>query len=1083
VFLPDGGCPGPVEVNLTEWLTLIILDTQWWLHPFDKPSAESDCEAKDPSEIITQLEDILHRNQHKRILVVGHHPMYSYGKHGGYTPAKLHLFPLTALHNSLYIPLPVIGSLYPLYRKVLGNLQDIPHPRYLLQRNALVDIFNKHPNLIYASGHEHSLQHISKESMHYITSGTFSATHYLTPKKKHDLLFGASKRGFARLDYLQKGEVWLSFWAVNSPGEEGELIYQKKIISASLLQIVNASEGKMPLMDTLITVPASNRYSAGILKRKLLGDTYRTLWQEPISFPVFDIDKEKGGLTILKRGGGMQTKSLRLQDGEGKQYVLRSIDKTTRAAIPRALLETLAADVVQDQISASHPYGAIVIPYLARKAGVYSTHPKVVYVADDARLGKYQALFANTLNILEERPHEEQNANYEQEEKVYSTTKLLSRLHADNDHRVNEHEVLRARLFDILIGDWDRHDDQWRWLEKKGENGRIYYPLPRDRDQAFFINEGVLPKIASRKWIMPKFQGFNREIRDVAGFNFNARYFDRSFMNELSLSDWLTMADTLQSRLTDTAIEEAIGVWPKEVQELSGKEIVAKLKSRRNNLKKDAQIYYRFLSKEVDIVGSEKGEYFHLLRLNGGQTELNVYNLHNGAKEKKPFYHRIFIHDETKEIRLYGLGGEDQFRIEGSVQQSLKVRIIGGQGKDEVIDSSFVKGLSKKTWVYDTRKGNILYLNSESKNRTSYNRAVNEYNRRAFQYNYLSPLASVQYNPDDGLFIGAGVLYETHGFRKEPFATRHRLTSNFSFATQAYNFDYRGEFTDVIHGLDIETNVEVKGPNFFNNFFGYGNESVYDENEQGISFYRARVRSIKLNALLIKNIFRTQKLFIGPAFETYQVENTLGRFISQTGENGLEGNNVFRQKNYAGLKMGFLFDTRDNEMLPTSGTYWHTESGLFKGVSGHAGDYAKIESALSFFFSFHLPARVTLATRFGGGINFGDYEFFQANTLGGLTNLRGYRRTRFTGKSSLYNNTELRVRIFSFKTYLFPAYVGILGFHDVGRIWVNGEDSNTWHNSAGGGIWLAPFNRAVISLMYGISKEDRLPLLRVGFLF
>jgi hypothetical protein len=362
----------------------------------------------------------------------------------------------------------------------------------------------------------------------------------------------------------------------------------------------------MPLIDTLITVPASAIYSAGALKRILLGKTYRSLWQEPIIFPVFDIEKEKGGLTILKRGGGLQTKSLRLQDKDGKEYVLRSVDKTTAAAIPRALEETLAADIVQDQISASHPYGALAIPLLAQAAGVYSTHPKVVYVADDARLGKYQTLFANTLNILEERPDKEQSANSEQEKKVYSTTKLLSRLQADNDHRVNEHEVLRARLFDILIGDWDRHDDQWRWLAKKGEKGMIYYPLPRDRDQVFFVNEGLLPKIASRKWIMPKFQGFNHRIRDVAGFNFNARYFDRSFLNELDLNDWLAMADTLQSRLTDSIIEQAIGEWPKEVQQLSGKEIVAKLKSRRYYLKSDAQTYYRFLSREVDIVGSEK---------------------------------------------------------------------------------------------------------------------------------------------------------------------------------------------------------------------------------------------------------------------------------------------------------------------------------------------------------------------------------------------------------------------------------------------------------------------------------------------
>jgi hypothetical protein len=321
--------------------------------------------------------------------------------------------------------------------------------------------------------------------VHYIISGSFSATHYLTTKKRDDLLFGASKRGFARLDYLSEGEVWLSFWTVNLPGDEGKLIYQKKITGALLPQIAAASQGKLPLMDTLITIPASDRYNAGAVKRKLLGETYRTLWQEPISFPVFDIEKEKGGLTILKRGGGLQTKSLRLQDRNGKQYVLRSVDKTTGAAIPRALQETLAADVVQDQVSASHPYGALAIPYLAQRAGVYSTHPKVVFVADDARLGKYQTLFANTLSLFEERPQEEQSATPEQEEKVYSTTKLLSRLYADNDHRINEHEVLRARLFDMLIGDWDRHDDQWRWLAKKGEKGMIYYPLPRDRDQVF----------------------------------------------------------------------------------------------------------------------------------------------------------------------------------------------------------------------------------------------------------------------------------------------------------------------------------------------------------------------------------------------------------------------------------------------------------------------------------------------------------------------------------------------------------------------------------------------------------------------
>ena len=52
----------------------------------------------------------------------------------------------------------------------------------------------------------------------------------------------------------------------------------------------------------------------------------------------------------------------------------------------------------------------------------------------------------------------------------------------------DQDQVLRSRLFDIWIGDWDRHDDQWRWASFKDKNGFTYYqPIPRDRDQIFFL--------------------------------------------------------------------------------------------------------------------------------------------------------------------------------------------------------------------------------------------------------------------------------------------------------------------------------------------------------------------------------------------------------------------------------------------------------------------------------------------------------------------------------------------------------------------------------------------------------------------
>ncbi len=189
-------------------------------------------------------------------------------------------------------------------------------------------------------------------------------------------------------------------------------------------------------------------------------------------------------------------------------------------------------------------------------------------------------------------------------------------------------------------------------------------------------------------------------------------------------------------------------------------------------------------------------------------------------------------------------------------------------------------------------------------------------------------------------------------------------------------------------------------------------------------------------------------------------------FIAKIEENGLYGDDLFRRKGYLGLKGCFVFDTRDNPMLPASGSYWQTEGTVFQGITGHVGSYTRLESDLSLYWSFRLPARVTLATRFGSSINTGDYEFFQAGTLGGLINLRGHLRTRFTGKSTLYNNTELRLQKFGFRTYLFLAYFGVLSFHNVGRVWVNGEDSDTWHTGAGGGIWLAPFRQAVIALWH-----------------
>lgn len=123
------------------------------------------------------------------------------------------------------------------------------------------------------------------------------------------------------------------------------------------------------------------------------------------------------------------------------------------------------------------------------------------------------------------------------------------------------------------------------------------------------------------------------------------------------------------------------------------------------------------------------------------------------------------------------------------------------------------------------------------------------------------------------------------------------------------------------------------------------------------------------------------------------------------------------------------------------------------------------------------------ANRVGGGKNFGNYEYFQGQILGGMNNLRGYRRYRYNGDAVFYNNLEFRLQLFNLHTPVLPATVGMIGFYDVGRVWVKGENSGTWHNALGGGIWLAPINQFVASFSVGFNKKEILPFFTFGYQF
>ena len=1101
-MLPQNGCPGPVQINLNDNTILVILDTQWFLHQWDKPRDAELCNATTTAEVMMLVEDVFRTNPGKRIIVAGHHPLITYGEHGGIFTWKAHIFPMEEILQHLYIPLPIVGSMYPLYRKWFGHIQDTAHPVNKEFATALKRIMRQYPGSVYVAGHEHALQYIVKDSTHFIVSGSASKTEYV--KQKDHAVYAKDVRGFAKLNLSADGSIALSFVRVDDQYPAGHIVFSTVIDALPQPEVQRKSD--LEFIGKRVRVKASEQYQANNFREKLLGENYREAWSRIIDVPVFDIEREKGGLKILQKGGGQQTLSLRLADSTGHEWVLRSVEKFPAAAIPEFLRETFAQDLVQDQISAAHPYAALVIPQMASKIGLYHTNPKLVYIPDDPALGEYRSTFANTLALFEERPDEDWSHadHFGNSENIMSTRKVLEKLAKDNDNRVDEKFVLRNRLFDLIIGDWDRHDDQWRWASFESKKGEIYRPIPRDRDQTFFVNEGIIAKMWSRRWSLPKFEGFDHDINWPSGLSFNARHFDRTFLTGLSREEWIGVAEDLKRDLTDEIISSALQQWPKEIYELDGPEIIETLKARRNNIVSEALSHYEFLSKEVDVTGSDKTESFEIERLESGDVRVKIFKISKKGEREQKLFDRTFLKNETREIRLYGLNGDDVFEVSGASGRSIKLRVIGGDGEDLLKDSSSAGGLMKKTLFYDQKGHGTFMSTGEVRDLRSNDAAVNEYNRTAFEYDRLAPLVFGQYNPDDRLFVGAGFLYQKQGFRKSPFSQRHLFLASIAPATQSYNFRYQAKIIEFAGKWNFELDADLKSPNYVNNFFGMGNESVFNDEidevpgiavDEAIDYYRYRFEELALFASVSRSVGTLGTFQIGPVYQQVEMEEPdadENRFVDEYAET-LPTDDFYAHNPFAGIAWRLNGGMRDNALFTQRGVAWNFSARHLAGLTSDDYNFSSYEGSLAFYHSFRARGRLVFAARVGGGINSGKYPFFQAQVLDGRSELRGFRKTRFYGDSEMYGNFEARLRLLEFRSYLFPASFGILGFYDVGRIWYKNEmgidptvvdgSSDLWHRGVGGGIWFTPFNLTVLSIEAAYSRESTLGYLRLGFQF
>ena len=1054
IFLPRDGCP-LVSYDINESVHLILIDTQWYLEDWDKnPRINDKCDnIKDRDKFFIEFQDELKKNQQKTIVVAMHHPMFTNGVHGGKFALDKHLYP-----SQQKIPVPILASLVTQIRTQGGvSKQDRFNEKYneLMKRLRLLSKGIK--KVIYTSGHEHGLQYIVHDEVRQIVSGSGSKSSYAF--LGDDGLFSSDYEGFARLDIFKDGSSWVRYFGKNQDTGEPELFFQKAIFDPDKKVDYSKLNTSFPK-----TVKASvyriEETERSDLFESVWGQQYRDVYGKQVTAPVVLLDTLYGGLEVVRPGGGRQTVSLRLKDKNGKEYNMRSLRKsgveflqniilTQNEDVKEDLRSSLPESLIQDFYTSAHPYGAFAIPELSEAARVMSTSPELFYVPKQPALGIYNESYGDELYMIVQRPTEEfDGAIFNYPDDIESTDDILDKMRSDEENIIDEPAYVRARMFDMLVGDWDRDNDQWRWAEYKNQDGSdVFVPIPRDRDQVFTNFDGAVLSIAQTLFGAGRqFQKYTENLEDIKWFNNKGVKLDRALAQRSGRDEWLKQARFLQTHITDSVIENAFKKLPPEVR--SGKSIdniKQSLKGRRDNIVQIAETYYDFLAELQMVTGTDKDDYFEITR-EDDQTHVKAWRIKGGEKADL-LIDRTYYSDETKQLWIYGLDDDDVFEVNGTGNNPIFIRIIGGQNNDVYRINS-----GRRVKIYDHEDlPNTVESKGEANFRFTnvYDYNTYDYQKDIMRYNKITP--ALGYNPDQGLVLGLSDSYTVNGFKQNPFSQQHRFKADYFFATSGFELSYEGEFAGIMNDWNFVVGGRITNSDYTRNFFGFGNETHNPDDERGFDYNRVRMSFTKLSVGLLRNSDYGSTFSAKAIFEGIRVEDNPLRFIDQA--------NIIEQdarKYFATFDATYEYHSKDNALAPTRGMDFILNGGFTNSLSSTGKRFVYLNPSLGFYNALIRNRKLVLKTTARSQFRFGDNtEFYQAATLGQDSGLRGYRFDRFTGEDSFSSSADLRYAFNTFNTGLIPLQIGVFGGYDIGRVWSDVDvDSKKWHDSYGIGFWV-----------------------------
>ena len=872
---------------------------------------------------------------------------------------------------------------------------------------------------------------------------------------------------------------------------------EETLAAADVLGASTAVAADVPemLSAPIVRKAASDRYRAGALIRFAFGDGYRDLWESEIEIPVLDLQKEGGGLVPTGRFGGLQTAVIGFRGRDGRSYSFRGTDKDPSAVLDPMLHDTVVQTVVQDQMSAQHPGGPPVAGALTEAAGVLTVAERTVVLPDDPALGEYRAEFAGRVGSFFEypQPAAEGRQGFQGAIEILDHEELYARLEAGEDDAVDAEAFLRARLLDLLIGDFDRHRKQWRWARLAGDPR--WQPIPEDRDQAFVRSNGAGPALA--RIYIPILQNYGPDYPWIKGLTLHGWEQDRWLLPQVSWPAWQRIVEEIQSRLSDEVIDAALARLPVAYDVLDGERLRQDIRGRRDRLPEGARAYYRHLAREVDIQASDQSEAVSIEHAADGTTRVRIMRGEAPGEPRQGAvsFDRIFHPAETKDVRLYLRGGDDAITVRGG-RGRIRVRLLGTAGRKKVAADPASRAVVYNADGLFEISGASLAIDDKDYTPPESDAGfvdVEDVPPRDWGSDTI-PIPDLSFQPDAGLYLGLSAQHTRYGFRKHPWSSRHRFTGGWAFEANAPRVRYEGAFRPENSPLLASLEVEYSGIEVLR-FYGFGNETRDRGNDR---FFRVRNQIYRVEPT-VSTALGDERLRIsgGPTAKLSRTSSG-ARLIDILDP---YGNNDF---GLIGAKVNLTFDTRESvkETNPAFELPFHANPAAGYPTRGFLLDvtarvsppvwdveetYGSIEGSIAGYLSFGEGARLTLSARVGGQETFGRTPYFDLAYIGGgrffsgAASNRGFRSRRFAGDSSVYGNLDARVLLGRAKIVV-PSDFGVLAYFDSGRVFFHDESSDDWHLTGGLGVWISPLIRTnTISFSVAGGAEELLSYLRFGF--